>query len=953
MKKIIYTLIFLTIILSGTGFVFSSGRSNHPDETKIDSVILEEFERGEEKVRVIIELEDEVEERGMFGIASVREVDRDEIAKSLNLDKKDSYENYYYKEISLDDLEILKKENLVKDIYLSRKIRAFLQESVPLINATPTWNLNLENLNLNGSGQTVCVIDTGVDFTHPDLIGKNLTCNIDCFNKSCTENCSILDDHGTHVAGIVGAYGGINGTAIGANLIGLKILDASGYGSNNELDLSRAIQWCIDNKENYNISVISMSLGTIILYSNYCDGSDSWTTAVNNASKENISIVVATGNAGNTTHISDPACIENSTRVGATNKNDLMSEGGWGGYNRWSLDMLIAPGISISSTVIGGGYDTKSGTSMATPHVSGAIAIIRQYLELTNRTMTPKQIENLLKDTGKQINDTEGNGLNYSRIDVYEAIKNLDTLGINFTNPTEENNSFLSQDYIQVNVSTNEENLGTITIRLYNETGDLINSSKSNQSPYFFNFTNIKNGKYFINASVNSSVLGFENHTNTRIITLDKPLLVISNIRTTNIKKNQVTFNATTNENATCFVKFGENSSLVNQTSDSENKKIHVITQENLSEGTFYYYKWNCTDLARNLPVLSEVYSFSTIKTIKENTSNITSTIFEANITKENKTTRVAYFEVKTNSSITNATINFSKTSTNPTNKSILNKTPIDLYYSITSNNLNESNLNWVIIKAHYNSSELPENIDESTLRLYWLNGTDWEEVEGGVNTSGKYVWGNRTGFSYYGIAGDEIQEDEAEENGSGNGENGGRGGGGGSTTTQTQETIKEITKEEIQQGTTETLSKNEKLKFQIKNNNHTLEIQEIYESSAKIQISSNPITLTIELNNETKIDLNKNNSYDLLIILTSIENKKVTLFLQEINKEILQDTSETNETKKNEELEDIKEKNYTLEITLTIIIIIIFISFILIKKFHKNTDKENKSKNKQRKNKI
>ena len=142
-----------------------------------------------------------------------------------------------------------------------------------------------------------------------------MSCLIDCYNKACVEDCSVYDDngHGTHVAGIVAANGIIRGIAPDAKLIGVKILDLNGNGhiTNAVSDLRNAINWCVQNRNSYNISVITMSLGTDELFNDYCDGEIlSWTSAINNATLFNISIAVATGNDGNSS-----AAFPNKSRV--------------------------------------------------------------------------------------------------------------------------------------------------------------------------------------------------------------------------------------------------------------------------------------------------------------------------------------------------------------------------------------------------------------------------------------------------------------------------------------------------------------------------------------------------------------------------------------------------------------------------------------------------------------
>jgi len=157
--------------------------------------------------------------------------------------------------------------------------------------------------------------------------------------------------HGTHVGGIIAASSGINGVAIQGNLIGVKALDSNGdgYGS----DIQAGIQWCINNAEVYNISVISMSLGIVnsttlqeVPYYSHCDSDYllTFTPIINNATLNNISVIVATGNAGYTNAITAPACIENATAVSASSKSDSMS------YNRANITDIVAPGISINST---------------------------------------------------------------------------------------------------------------------------------------------------------------------------------------------------------------------------------------------------------------------------------------------------------------------------------------------------------------------------------------------------------------------------------------------------------------------------------------------------------------------------------------------------------------------------------------------------------------------------
>src|SRR3989339_383344 len=305
MKK--YFVIFC--LISIFGFIIIHSESY---ETKIDKKVLDDFNNGIEKVNVIVKLKEPLENKGFF----------------VQSEKSDENKNHVFNnEISLSltihDLELLEKNNNVDYIWFDKPLHAFLQTSVPYVNATNTWNVQISGFNITGTNETICILDTGVDFTHPALNGKNLTCVIDCFEKACVENCSVLDDHGhgTHVAGIAGASTYINGVAVGANLIGVKVLNYQGSGTST--DLNRGIDWCTANKNAYNISVISMGLGDCTNHTAYCN-SDPSASHIDNATSNNISVIVAAGNGngGGCTGItvtigpSAPACVESAGAEG-------------------------------------------------------------------------------------------------------------------------------------------------------------------------------------------------------------------------------------------------------------------------------------------------------------------------------------------------------------------------------------------------------------------------------------------------------------------------------------------------------------------------------------------------------------------------------------------------------------------------------------------------------------
>ncbi|MFW6283496.1 MAG: S8 family peptidase, partial [Minisyncoccales bacterium] len=436
---------FLVKHLSITGFFSYSDKSQ-----KTSSEVLNELQK-KETIRVVVEIDDSSKGIRLFGKKGFNK-------KQLPGKIRHDFGDKISLEITQEELENLEKNSNIKRIGLVGKKQLFLQDSVPLVNGTSSWDLTINNTNLTGKGQTVCVIDTGANFSHPDLYGKNQTCVINCVNSSgegCVENCSIADSdgHGTHVSGIIAANGSIKGVAPDSKLIMIKVFEESNSAYDD--DIAAGIDWCVNNASKFNISVISMSLGGGN-FSSYCDeyqdgdgipssvnNSIDLVTPINNAISKNISVVAATGNSGNHTHIASPACIQNATAVGMTYDKDVGGRE-WddnnGDYlcndsstsadkivcasNRNNITDLFAPGAIIYSTWKTG-YKEDGGTSMAAPHVAGAFALINQFKKLeTNKTLKPENIQNTLILTGKRIYDNDS-GLNFSRINIYSAILSL------------------------------------------------------------------------------------------------------------------------------------------------------------------------------------------------------------------------------------------------------------------------------------------------------------------------------------------------------------------------------------------------------------------------------------------------------------------------------------------------------------------------------------------------
>ena len=231
------------------------------------------------------------------------------------------------------------------------------------------------------SSVVVGVVDTGVDYNHPDL-AANVWTNPGSVNgcpagthgyNVIAAACDPLDDndHGTHVSGTIGAVGnngiGVIGVSPNVRIMGLKFLNSGGSGTTSAA--VAAIDWAIKAKQaGVNVRVLSNSWGGGAFSQALLD-------EINKAGANDILFVVAAGNnaTSNDTTPSYPCSYHtaNEICVAATDSHDtLASFSNFGS----SVD-LAAPGQSILSTVPGGGYATYSGTSMATPHVAGAAAL--------------------------------------------------------------------------------------------------------------------------------------------------------------------------------------------------------------------------------------------------------------------------------------------------------------------------------------------------------------------------------------------------------------------------------------------------------------------------------------------------------------------------------------------------------------------------------------------------
>ncbi len=303
-----------------------------------------------------------------------------------------------------------------------------LEQSVPLIGAPAAWAAGA-----TGAGQAVAILDTGVERNHPFLAGKVVA--EACFSTTAQGTTSACPngqatqigvgaatpcsdptcDHGTHCAGIAAGKGTtFSGVAREASIIAVQVfslLNGGGTGSYPSDDIA-GLEWVYGQRNAFAIASVNLSLGSERFYT-YCDGeSPAMKQAIDNLRAAGIATAIATGNNYYTDSISHPACISSAVAVGSTTKFDGVSSFS----NSASMLELLAPGSDINSSVTGGGFGVKDGTSMATPHVAGAWAVLKSK----KPTATVDEVLAAFTSTGVSITDGR-NGLTRPRIRVDQA----------------------------------------------------------------------------------------------------------------------------------------------------------------------------------------------------------------------------------------------------------------------------------------------------------------------------------------------------------------------------------------------------------------------------------------------------------------------------------------------------------------------------------------------------
>src|SRR2546422_2400085 len=414
---------------------------------------------------------------------------------------------------------------LVKRVVEDRIHKPVLWDSVPIIGADQAWAQGFD-----GTGFVVAVIDSGVDSTHPFLAGKVVeeACYSTTSGQESTTLCPNGAEeqigpgagtycplelegcwHGTHVAGIAAGTGPpadlpIWGVGRGASIMAVQVFsqingffDCSGappcLGAFTS-DILAALERVYELRATYAFAAVNMSLGGG-LFSATCDD-EPYKPFIDNLRSAGIATVVAAGNDGSTDQLSAPACVSTAVSVGATTKDDQVAS-----YSNVAPFLpLFAPGDEIISSFPGGGFEFASGTSMASPHVAGTWAVLKQAAPAAS----VDEILGALTGTGTMITDPRaGTGTTRPRIQVDLALSALldgETPGPPVLSVTPS-----SQDFGTVNVGNSVDR----TFVVQNTGGGILTGSASTTPP----FSIVSGGSFSRGHGASQAVVGRFNPT--------------------------------------------------------------------------------------------------------------------------------------------------------------------------------------------------------------------------------------------------------------------------------------------------------------------------------------------------------------------------------------------------------------------------------------------------------
>jgi hypothetical protein len=325
--------------------------------------------------------------------------------------------------VSASGLERLSAHPEVVRVDVDAEGSGGLAVSVPQIGAD-----RVHARGITGKGAVVAVLDTGVDSDHPDLADALIHEECFCSGSCCPDGTSRQSgsgsaesrhDHGVHVSGIVLSRGRVSapGVAPGASLIAVRVLNDQNRGSLS--DWIAGLDWIAANRRD--VRVVNMSLVSDALFAGDCDESDAlnilFAKAIDLLYQNGTLVFAAAGNNARPDKLTSPACIRNAISVSSVTSDDEIAFIGNSGPNL----NLLAPGVDIESDAAGGGLIVLSGTSMASPHASGAAALLFSAQPGASASL----VESVMTATGVPIRDVRNDRVT-PRVAALAALTELD-----------------------------------------------------------------------------------------------------------------------------------------------------------------------------------------------------------------------------------------------------------------------------------------------------------------------------------------------------------------------------------------------------------------------------------------------------------------------------------------------------------------------------------------------
>jgi len=430
-----------------------------------------------------------------------------EVARTIGVNTERTYQKIFTgfsANLNAKALDALSKNPKVREIIEDRIVKMELP-TPSYIQISPTWGIDridqrkipLDSKYMyeyTGTGVSVYVIDTGINMTHEEFEGR-ASAGFDAFSDG--KNGSDCNGHGTHVAGTIGSK--TFGVAKGVKLISVRVLDCSGSGSLS--GVLAGLDWIGIN--NTGPAVANMSLGS--------SKSASLNEAVAKLFSMNINLVVAGGNSNADACNYSPSSSMEAITVGASDVNDARAS--FSNYGS-CLD-IFAPGVSITSTWYSSTTATAvlNGTSMASPHVAGVVALFLQE----NPELNSQQISEAVKNSSTKYAITNSKSLASHLLYSFNEETSL-------TVPAAPGNlvaNFSSKIGIQLSWSDNSSNEDGFEIYKSTNSGSFVTIGRVNAQTISFIDNNFTSGSTYTYRVVGYNSVGFSDFSNSATVRID------------------------------------------------------------------------------------------------------------------------------------------------------------------------------------------------------------------------------------------------------------------------------------------------------------------------------------------------------------------------------------------------------------------------------------------------